>query len=60
MTLTKAVYLTTVEILNQEIQCEGNTPSYYRILMNKKHFKYITIEQKIYKVDNLRFLQFGD
>jgi hypothetical protein len=55
MTPTKAVYPTTVEILNQEIDYEGNTPSYYRMLVNKKHFKYITIEPKIYEADDLCF-----
>jgi predicted Ser/Thr protein kinase len=55
MTPTKDVYTTTVEILNQEIDCEGNTPSYYRMLVNKQHFKYITIEPKIYGADDLCF-----
>ncbi|KAH8770533.1 alpha-galactosidase a precursor [Hyaloscypha finlandica] len=55
MTATEVVYPTTVEILNQEIDCEGDTPSYYRMLVNKKDFKYITIEPKIYEVDDLCF-----
>jgi hypothetical protein len=55
MTPTKAVYPTTVEILNQEVDCDGNTPSYYRMLVNKKHFKYITIDPKIYEADDLCF-----
>jgi len=41
--------------LNQEIDCEGDTPSYYRMLVNKKDFKYITIEPKIYEVDDMCF-----
>lgn len=55
MTLTEAMSPTTVEILNQEIDREGNTPSYYRILVNKKHFKYITIDANIYDADDLCF-----
>lgn len=55
MAPTEVVCPTTVEILNQEIDCEGNTPSYYRMLVNKKDFKYITIEPKIHEVDDLCF-----
>ena len=49
------MHLTKVEILNQDIDPEGNTPSYYRMLVNKKHFKYITIDPGIYEVDDLCF-----
>lgn len=49
------MHLTKVEILNQCIDSEGKTPSYYRILVNKKHFKYITIDPGIYDVDDLCF-----
>jgi len=49
------MHLTKVEILNQDIDREGNTPSYYRMLVNKKHFKYITIDPGIYEVDDLCF-----
>ncbi|TVY83328.1 hypothetical protein LSUE1_G001753 [Lachnellula suecica] len=55
MTPTKAVHSEMVEILNQEIDCEGKTPSYYRMLVNKKQFKYITIEPNIYEADDLCF-----
>lgn len=55
MTPTMVVQPMTVEILNQEIDCEDSTLSYYRMLVNKKHFKYITIEPKIYEIDDLCF-----
>ena len=55
MTPTKAMSPTAVEILNQEIDCEGNTPSYYRMLVNRKHFKYLTIEPGIYEDDDMCF-----
>jgi hypothetical protein len=44
-----------VEILNQDIDPEGKTHSYYRMLVNRKHFKYIAIDPGIYKVDDLCF-----
>lgn len=44
-----------IEILNQDIDPEGDTPSYYRVLVDRKHFKYITIDAGIYEVDDLRF-----
>ncbi|KFY26668.1 hypothetical protein V493_03939 [Pseudogymnoascus sp. VKM F-4281 (FW-2241)] len=46
---------TKVEILNQDIDPDGNTPSYYRMLVDKKHFKYVTIDPGIYEVDDLCF-----
>ncbi|KAF4628659.1 hypothetical protein G7Y89_g9488 [Cudoniella acicularis] len=46
---------TTIEILNQEVDPDGDTPSYYRMLVNKKDFKYITIDPGIYEVDDLCF-----
>ncbi|TVY23383.1 hypothetical protein LHYA1_G007604 [Lachnellula hyalina] len=49
------MYPTHVEILNQEIDPEDKTPSYYRILVNRKHFKYINIDPGIYEVDDLCF-----
>lgn len=51
----KATYPTQIEILNQEINPEDKTPSYYRILVNRKHFKYITIDPGIYEVGVLCF-----
>lgn len=44
-----------IKILNQEIDPDGRTPSYYRMLVNEKHFKYITIDPGIYEVDDLCF-----
>jgi hypothetical protein len=55
MTQAKAMYPPTVEILNQEIDREGKTPSYYRMLVNEESFKYITIDPKIYEADELCF-----
>ena len=55
MTPTKAVHPDMVEILNQEIDCAGNDAGYYRMLVNRKHFKYITIEPNIYEADDLCF-----
>ncbi len=49
------MYRTNVEILNQCIDPEDNTPSYYRMLVDRKHFKYITIDPGIYDVDDLCF-----
>jgi predicted Ser/Thr protein kinase len=46
---------TTVAILNQEIDVDGSTPSFYRMLVNNQHFKYITIEPGIFEVDDLCF-----
>jgi hypothetical protein len=46
---------TIVEILSQEIDREGNTASYYRMLVDKEHFKYITIDPGIYEIDDLCF-----
>jgi predicted Ser/Thr protein kinase len=44
-----------VEILNQEIDRNCNEASYYRMLVNKEHFKYIDIDPGIYEVDDLCF-----
>ena len=52
---TTVIHPSTVEILNQEIDREGNTPSYYRMLVDKQHFKYITIDPNIYDADDLCF-----
>lgn len=41
-------------ILNQEID-RNNEPSYYRMLVDGKHFKYITIDAGTYEVDGLCF-----
>jgi len=49
------MYPTQLEILNQEIDPEGQTPSHYRILVSEKHFKYVTIDPGIYEVDDLCF-----
>jgi hypothetical protein len=45
-----------VSILNQEID-RNNEPSYYRMLVDGKNFKYITIDAGIYEVDDLCFPQ---
>ncbi len=50
-----ATYPTQVEILNQEIDPQDKTPSYYRILVNRKHIKHVTIDPGIYNVDDLCF-----
>ncbi|OBT68697.1 hypothetical protein VE03_01821 [Pseudogymnoascus sp. 23342-1-I1] len=55
MNTAKAIDLTKVEILNQDIDPDGNIPSYYRMLVDKKSFKYITIDPGIYEVDDLCF-----
>ncbi|KAL5347507.1 hypothetical protein ACLOAV_007819 [Pseudogymnoascus australis] len=55
MNPAKVIDLTKVEILNQEIDPEGSTPSYYRMLVDKRSFKYITIDPGIYEVDDLCF-----
>ncbi|OBT87717.1 hypothetical protein VE02_04085 [Pseudogymnoascus sp. 03VT05] len=55
MNTVKAIDLTKVEILNQDIDPDGNTPSYYRMLVDKTSFKYITIDPGIYEVDDLCF-----
>ncbi|KFY30871.1 hypothetical protein V494_08038 [Pseudogymnoascus sp. VKM F-4513 (FW-928)] len=46
---------TNIEILNQYIDPDGATPSYYRMLVDKRHIKYITIDAGIYEVDDLCF-----
>ena len=55
MNTSITTHLTKVEILNQDIDPDGSTPSYYRMLVDKKHFKYITIDPGIYEVDDLCF-----
>ncbi|KAL2067699.1 hypothetical protein VTL71DRAFT_15795 [Oculimacula yallundae] len=42
-----------IQILNQEIDCDG--PSFYRVLVDKQHFKYLTIDPNIYEVDDMCF-----
>lgn len=42
-----------IEILNQEIDSEGKAASNFRILVDKKHFKYLTIDPHIYKTNDL-------
>ncbi|KAJ8070519.1 hypothetical protein OCU04_000893 [Sclerotinia nivalis] len=54
-TLIKDMPPTTITILDQDVDVEGNTPSYYRMLVNNEHFKYITIDPKIYQVDDMSF-----
>lgn len=49
------MHRTKVEILNQDVDPDGKTPSYYRILVDRKHFKYVTIDPKIYEVKDLCF-----
>lgn len=44
-----------IEVLNQEVDPEDKTPSSYRLLVNKKHIKYLTIDPGIYEVDDLCF-----
>lgn len=39
-----------IEILNQDIEPDGSTPSEYRMLVGGKHIKYITIDLGIYEV----------
>jgi hypothetical protein len=56
-TLAKAMSHTMVEILNQEIDTEGKMASYYRMLVDKEHFKYITIDSGVYEADDLCFPQ---
>lgn len=55
MNTSITTHLTKVEILNQDIDPDGSTPSYYRMLVDKKHFKYITIDPGIYEDDDLCF-----
>lgn len=43
-----------IKILNQEID-RNMEPSYYRMLVDGKHFKYITIEAGTYDIDDLCF-----
>ena len=49
------MHLLQIEVLNQEVDPEDKTPSYYRILVNRKHIKYVTIDPGIYEVDDLCF-----
>ncbi|OBT56982.1 hypothetical protein VE04_02555 [Pseudogymnoascus sp. 24MN13] len=49
MNTAKAMDLTKVEILNQDTDSDGKTPSYYRMLADKTSFKYITIDPGIYE-----------
>ena len=44
-----------IEVLNQEIDCEGSEPSHYRMLVDRSYFKYITIDPAVYEVDDLCF-----
>ena len=46
---------TAVQILNREIDTEGSTPSYYRMLVDKAHFKYIAIDPGVYEANDLCF-----
>jgi predicted Ser/Thr protein kinase len=45
---------TKVSILNQEID-RGNEPSYYRMLVDEKYVKYISIDPGTYEIDDLCF-----
>ena len=47
--------LQKIEILNQEIDPNDTEPHYYRMLVNRTYFKYITIETGCYEVDDLCF-----
>ena len=49
------MHLHQIEVLNQEVDPEDKTPSIYRLLVNKKHIKYVTIDPGIYEVDDLCF-----
>ncbi|KAK0111010.1 hypothetical protein ONS95_001390 [Cadophora gregata] len=49
------MYPNLIEILNQEVDPDDKTPSYYRILWKQQHIKYITIDPGIYEVDDLCF-----
>jgi len=52
-----AMHPTTVEVLNQikKLIMRVIRLSYYRMLVNKKYFKYITIDPSIYEADDLCF-----
>ena len=47
--------LKTIQILNQQIDPDDKSPHYYRTLLNKTHFKYLTILPSTYDVDDLCF-----
>ncbi|ATZ46088.1 hypothetical protein BCIN_01g07560 [Botrytis cinerea B05.10] len=44
-----------IEILNQDIDIENILPSYFRILVDGKRFKYITIDPGTYLARDLCF-----
>jgi hypothetical protein len=55
MNTAEAMNPNKVEVLNQEIDPKGKTPSYHIMLADKTSFKYITIYRRIFQVDDLCF-----
>ena len=49
------MYSPRIEVLNQEIDPKDSEPSQYRMLVDRTHFKYITIDTGTYSVDELCF-----
>ncbi len=49
------MHLQKVGILNQEADPDDSEPSHHRILVDRTHFKCVTIDPGIYDIDDLCF-----